>query len=153
MGEVMLCGCLGHSVHVRFTIFGDRRKTATKTSTLDMGRADFRLLRVLVKVPWETAFEGIGVHQCWSVFKHCLLKAQDQAIPKYQKSSRWGRKPTWLTRDLLLELGQKKKVYGCWKQGQATWKEYRDTVCICSCLFVCYFTPSTFSHLFIKNNI
>ena len=31
----------------------------------------------------------------------------------------------------MLELRQKKKVYGCWKQGQATWKEYRDAVCVC----------------------
>ena len=50
---------------VEFRIYGDRRKTATKTSALDMGKADFRLLRELVsKVPWETSFEGIGVHQC-----------------------------------------------------------------------------------------
>lgn len=24
---------------------------------------------------------------------------------------------------------QKKKVYGCWKQGQAMWEDYRDAVC------------------------
>ena len=94
-GDVAIGGHLGHNDHeaVEFKIFGDRRKTATITSALDMGRADFRLLRELVsKVPWETAFEGI--YQCWSVFKHCLLRAQDQAIPKYQKSGRWGRRPS-----------------------------------------------------------
>lgn len=89
----------------------------------------FRLLRELVsKVPWETAFEGTGVHQCWSTFKHCLLKAQDQAIPKHRKSGRRGRRPAWLTSDLLLELRRKKKVYGCWKEGQATRREYKDAV-------------------------
>lgn len=115
-GVVAIGGCLSHCNHKadEFKIFGDRRKTATKTSALDMGRADFRLLRKIVsKVPSETAFEGIGVHQCWSVLKQCLLKAQDQAILKYQKSSRRGRRPVCLTRDLLLELRRIKKVYGC----------------------------------------
>ncbi|GAB0205816.1 hypothetical protein GRJ2_003047200 [Grus japonensis] len=134
MGEVAIGGRLGHSDHevVEFKIFGDRRKTATKTSTLDMRRADFRLLRELVsQVPWETALEGIGVHQCWSLFKGHLLRAQEQAIPKCRKSSRRSRRPAWLNRDLLLELRRKKKVYACWKQGQATWEDYRDAARLC----------------------
>ncbi|GAB0208000.1 mitochondrial enolase superfamily member 1 [Grus japonensis] len=48
-----------------------------------------------------------------------------------QKSSRRGRRPAWLSRDLLLELRLKKKVYGCWKQGQATWEDYRDAARLC----------------------
>ncbi|GAB0177896.1 hypothetical protein GRJ2_000254900 [Grus japonensis] len=133
MGELAIGGCLGHSDHevVEFKIFGDRRKTDTKTSTLDMRRADFRLLRELVsQVPWETALEGIGVHQRWSLFKCRLLRAQEQAIPKCRKSSRLDR-PAWLNRDLLLELRQKKKVYACWKQGQATREDYRDAAHLC----------------------
>ena len=95
MGEVATGGCLGHSSHeaVKFQIYGNRRKPASKTSTLDMRRADFRLLRELLsKVPWEKAFEGAGVHQCWSLFKYHLLRAQEQAIPKCRKSSRRGRR-------------------------------------------------------------
>ena len=110
----------------------DRSKTASKTLTLNMGRADFRLLKELVsKVPWESAFEGIGVHECWSLFKSHLLRAQEQAIPKCQKSSKRGRRPAWLSRDLLLELRQKRKVYGHWKQGQVPWEDYRDAVRHC----------------------
>ena len=62
------------------------------------------------KAPWECAFEGIGVHECWSLFKSHPLRAQKQAIPKCWKSSRWDRRPAWLSRDPL-ELRQKKKVY------------------------------------------
>ena len=54
VGDVVIGGRLGHSDHevVEFKIYGDRRKSATKTSSLDMGKADFRLLRELVsKVP------------------------------------------------------------------------------------------------------
>lgn len=56
----------------------DRRKSAKKISILHMRRADFRLVRKLLsKVPWENTFEGAEV-QCWSLFKHNLLKAQEQ---------------------------------------------------------------------------
>lgn len=54
-GKVALSGHPGHSDHVvvEFKTFGDRRKTVTKTSTLDMERTDFRLLGELVsKVRW-----------------------------------------------------------------------------------------------------
>ena len=100
MGEVVIGGCLGHSDHevVEFQIIGDdRRKTASKTSTLDMGRADFGLLKELVsKVPWESAFEGTGVHECWSLFKSHPLRVQKQAIAKCRKSNKWGRRPAWI---------------------------------------------------------
>lgn len=70
MGEVVIGGCPGHSDHemAEFKIFGNRRKTASKSSALAMETADFRLLSELVcEVPLEPAFEGIGVHQCWLV--------------------------------------------------------------------------------------
>ena len=63
MGEVVIGGCLGHSDHkvVDFQIIGNRRNTTSETSTLDMGRVDFRLVKDLAsKVPWETVFEDIG---------------------------------------------------------------------------------------------
>lgn len=48
VGDMVVCGYLGHSDHklVEFQIIGNRRKTAGKTSTLGMGRAEFGLLRV-----------------------------------------------------------------------------------------------------------
>uniref|UniRef100_A0A8C0A0D2 Reverse transcriptase domain-containing protein n=1 Tax=Anas zonorhyncha TaxID=75864 RepID=A0A8C0A0D2_9AVES len=97
-----------------------------------MGKADFRLLGELVsKVPWEAALEGLDVHQCWSFFKRCLLEAQDQAIPKYRKSGRRGRRPAWLTRNILMEIRRKQRVFRYWKEGQVTWKEYRDAARVC----------------------
>ncbi|GAB0206466.1 mitochondrial enolase superfamily member 1 [Grus japonensis] len=36
-----------------------------------------------------------------------------------------------MSRDLLRELRQKRKVYGHWKQGQTTWEDYRDAVRHC----------------------
>lgn len=114
MGEMVHGGCLGYSDHEigEHIVLGDRRKRATVT--LDMGKSDFMLLGELFgKFPRKAASEGIGVHQCWSLFKYHLLGAQEKAIPKCWKSSRQGRRPAWLNRDLLPELRLKKKVCGC----------------------------------------
>ncbi|KAK4828074.1 hypothetical protein QYF61_023134 [Mycteria americana] len=62
------------------------------------------------------------------VFK---VRVQEQAIPECQKSSKRDRRLAWLSRDLLLELRQKRKVYGHQKQGQVTWEDYRDAVRHC----------------------
>jgi len=81
VGKVVINSCLGHSDHevVEFQTVGDRRKTASKTSTLGMRKADFGLLKELVsEVTWESAFEGIWVHECWSLFKSHLLRAQER---------------------------------------------------------------------------
>ena len=83
MGDVMVGGCLGHSDHERIEskIFGVMRKKVSRVATLDFRRANFKLFRELVsRVSWESAFEGLGVHECWSVFKNHLLKAQEKEI-------------------------------------------------------------------------
>lgn len=54
MCEVMIGGCLGHSNHemVEFKIFGDMRKIVIRATSLDFGRADFKLLKeAFSKVP------------------------------------------------------------------------------------------------------
>jgi len=68
-------------------------------------RADFRLLgEVVSEVLQEIAFEGIGVHQRFSLFKYNRLRPQEQAIPKCWKTSRQNRRLAWMNRNLLLEL-------------------------------------------------
>lgn len=72
MSKVEMSSYLGHGNHaaIEFEISVVRKKSASKTSALDTGRTNFRLLRVLVsKVPWEITVEGAKLHQCWSLFK------------------------------------------------------------------------------------
>ena len=135
MGEVVIGDCIHHSDHevIELQIIGNMRKTASKTSTLAVGRADFGLLTELVsKIPWESAFEHLGVCEYWSLFQSHLLRAQEQAVPKCWKSNQWGTVLASLNRYLLLELEQKRQVCGCWKQGQVTREDYREAVCHCS---------------------
>jgi len=57
---------------------------------------------------------------------------QERCIPLRKKSSKGGRRPAWLNKELLAEIRQKTKVHGMWKEGQATWEEYRNMVKACT---------------------
>jgi len=48
-----------------------------------------------------------------------------------KKSSKGGRRPAWSNKELQAEIRWKKKVHGMWKEGQATWEEYRNVVRAC----------------------
>ena len=103
VGDVMVGGRLGHSNHERieFSILGEIRRGISRTATLDFQRADFGLFRGLVdRVPWEAVLKGKGVQEGWTFFKKEILKAQEQAIPRCQKTSWLGIRPAQLNREL-----------------------------------------------------
>jgi len=85
--------------------------------TLDFRRANFGLFKDLLGgIPWVSALEGRGVQESWSLFKNHFLHAQDRCIPLSKKSSKEGRRPVWMSKELLAELRWKKKVHGMWKE-------------------------------------
>ncbi|KAK4813362.1 hypothetical protein QYF61_003561 [Mycteria americana] len=130
----LLTGHLGQSDHemTEFLICGEAARGVSKTATLDFRRADFGLFRRLVeRVPWEAALMGKGVQEGWTFFREEVLKAQDQAVPRCRKTSRRGRRPAWLTRELWLELRKKRRVYDLWKKGQATQEDYKGVARLC----------------------
>ena len=60
-----------------------------------------------------------GIHQTQTPF------------PQQKKSSRRGRQPLWLCKDLQLKLREKREMYRKQKQGCVAWEEYRAVVCVC----------------------
>ncbi|KAK4816775.1 hypothetical protein QYF61_022887 [Mycteria americana] len=132
--HVMVGGCLGQSDHemTEFLIHGEVVRGVSKTATLDFRRADFVLFRRLVeRVPWEAALMGKGVQEGWTFFKEEVLKAQERAVPRCQKMSRWGIIPSWLNIELWLELRKKRRVYDLWKKGQASQEDYKGVARLC----------------------
>ncbi|KFQ50852.1 hypothetical protein N333_11838, partial [Nestor notabilis] len=96
---------------------------------LDFKRADLGPFRnLLSKVPWDIVLEGRGAQDCWLLLKDHLLQAQECCVPTRRKCSRKARRPPWMDKELLRKLRKKKIAYRRWKQGQATWEEYRDIV-------------------------
>ncbi|KAK4823601.1 hypothetical protein QYF61_003801 [Mycteria americana] len=74
---------------------------------------------------------GKGVQEGWAFFKEEVLKAQERAVPRCRKTSRRGRRPAWLTRELWLELRKKRRVYDLWKKGRETQEDYKGVARLC----------------------
>ncbi|KFP90774.1 hypothetical protein N311_01836, partial [Apaloderma vittatum] len=101
-------------------------------TTLDFSRADCALFKqFLGEIPWGRVLEGKRAQDSWLIFKDHFFQAQDQCIPGGRKSRKRARRPTWLTRDLLGKLRWKKRVYKSWKEGLATWVEYKTVIRAC----------------------
>ena len=112
--DVKVGGHLGHSDHEMLdcSILAEPRRGVSRTATLDFQRADFGHFRTMVeRVPWEGVFEGMGAQEGWECFKEVILKVQELAIPKSQKTSQQARRLDWLNRDLWLEIKNRRKVY------------------------------------------
>ncbi|KAK4806903.1 LOW QUALITY PROTEIN: hypothetical protein QYF61_012624 [Mycteria americana] len=58
-------------------------------------------------------------------------RTQELSIPMCKKSGKEGRRPAWLSKDLLVKLKCKKEMHRQWKQGHVSWEEYRDSAWMC----------------------
>jgi len=86
-------GCSDHEM-VEFRILRGGSRAISRIKILDFRRANFGLFKELLGgIPWVRALEGRGVQECWSLFKHRFLHAQDQCIPLRKKSRKRGRRP------------------------------------------------------------
>lgn len=129
LGDAKVGGHLGHSDHemLDFLILVEPRWGVSRTATLDFWRADFNLFRTMVeRVPLELVLESVGAQEGWEYFNKVILKVQELTIPESWKTSQQARRLDWLNRDLWLELKSKRKAYGLWKSGQATYDDYRQ---------------------------
>ncbi|GAB0183528.1 hypothetical protein GRJ2_000818100 [Grus japonensis] len=117
---------------MEFRILHGRSRAISRITTLGFRRANFGLFKDLLgRIPRVRALEGREVQESWSVFKHHFLLAQDQCILKSKKPSKGGRRPAWISKELLEKLKGKKEVSSMWKKGLATWEEYRNVVRVC----------------------
>jgi len=84
----------------------------SRIKTLDFRRANNSGLykELLGGILWVRALEGRGVQESCLLFKHHFLHAQDWCIPLSKKSRKGGRRPAWMSKELLVELRWKRKV-------------------------------------------
>ncbi|GAB0203352.1 hypothetical protein GRJ2_002800800 [Grus japonensis] len=116
---------------VEFRILHGRSRAISRITILDFRRGNFGLFKDLLgRIPWVRALEGKGTQESWSVFKHHFLQAQDRCVLKSIKTSK-GRRPAWISKELLGKFKGKKEVYRMWKKGVAIWEEYRNVVREC----------------------
>lgn len=67
--------------------------------------------------PWETTLQDKEAEQSWQLFNDIFLREQVLLIPTCKKAGWECRRPIWLK--------CKKKMHRQWKQGHASWEEYR----------------------------
>jgi len=92
-----------------------------RITTLDFRRANSGLFQHLLGgIPQVRALESRGLQESWSLFKHHFLHARDRCSSMSKKSSKARRRPAQISKELLAKLKWKRKVYGMWKEGQAT---------------------------------
>ncbi|KGL75094.1 hypothetical protein N309_08010, partial [Tinamus guttatus] len=107
-------------------------KAVSSVATMGFKRTNFGLFRdALGRIPWARALEGRGAQESWLVFKQHFLHAQQQCIPVCKKAGRGGRRPAWMSKELVAMLKEKEEVYRMWKKGQAPWEKYRNVVREC----------------------
>ncbi|KFQ20168.1 hypothetical protein N332_09221, partial [Mesitornis unicolor] len=100
--------------------------------TLNFRKANFQLFKELVnRTPWQMALKDKGAEQSWQIFKEAFHREQELSIPKCKKSGREGKRPAWMSRDLLAKLKGKMELHRQWKQGQVSWEEYMDVAWVC----------------------
>jgi len=96
---------------VKFRILRGGSRAISRIKSLDFRRANFRLFKeILGGIPCVRDLEGRSGHESWSLFKHHFLHAQDWCIPVCKKCRKGGRRPAWMSKDLLGEFRWKRKV-------------------------------------------
>jgi len=115
VGDVVVGGCLGLSNHemMEFSVRGEVKRGASKTTAPGFQRADFGLLRTLVeRVPWERVLKGKGVQEGWLFSREEVLKAQEQPVPMYCKTTGLAEQGACAGAE------EKRSVCHLWKKGQ-----------------------------------
>jgi len=100
--------------------------------TLNFRKAKFQLFKKVVnRTPWEKVLRDRGAEQSWQIVKDAFHRAQELSIPMCKKSGEEGKRPAWLSQDLLIKLRGRKEMHRQWMQGQVSWEEYRDAAQLC----------------------
>jgi len=71
-----------------------------------------------------------GVQESWLLFKHRFIHAQDQCSPRERNLEKEAGDPCGSARSFYRN-SDAREVYGMWREGQATWEEYRNVVKTC----------------------
>ncbi|PKU32688.1 nedd4-binding protein 2-like 2 [Limosa lapponica baueri] len=124
-------GCSDHAL-VEFTVLRDTCQTRGIVRTLNFRKANLQLFKELVnRTPWEAVLRDKGAEQSWQTFKDAFHRAQELSIPRCKKSSKKGKRPAWLSQDLLVKVKDKKEWHRQFRQEQVSWEEYRDAARLC----------------------
>ncbi|KFQ24241.1 hypothetical protein N331_03502, partial [Merops nubicus] len=100
--------------------------------TLNFRKTNFHLFRELVnRNPWKAVLRNKGAEESWQISKEAFHRAQELSLPLCRISGKKGKRPAWLSHELLVVLMNKVKLHTELKQGQVSWGEYREAARLC----------------------
>jgi len=129
MGDINTGGSLGCSDHAleEFAVLTDKCQVKNEVRILKFKQAKCQLFKELVsRTPWETVLRERGTQQSWQMFKETFCRAQELSVPRCNKSGKEGKRPAWLSQDLLVKLKGKRELCRQWNQEKGSREEYRD---------------------------
>ena len=96
---------------VELTVLKDMGKTST-VRTLYFRKANLQLFKQLIGMtPWERVLRERGAEQSWQIFKDGFHRSQELLIPRCKKSEKEGKRPAWLSRDMVVKLKGKEEMH------------------------------------------
>jgi len=98
---------IGYSYHeiVNFRIPGGGSRAKSRATAMDFRKGDIKLFRDLLgRIPWDLILERRKIQVSQLIFKDNLFQAQGRSIQTSRKSSKHGRRPAWMCKDLLTEI-------------------------------------------------
>lgn len=117
-------GCSNREM-VEFKTLCGRSTAEGRIATLHFRRAYFDFFKDLLGgLLWARVLEGKGSQHSGLVLKHHFFQAQDRCIPMTTKPGQGGKRPVWMSKELMDKLKGKKVVHEMWKKGRSTWEEY-----------------------------
>ncbi|PKU31931.1 hypothetical protein llap_17764 [Limosa lapponica baueri] len=99
----------------------------SRVRMLNFRRPNVQLFKELV----EGTPADKGAEESWQLLNNIFLRVQELSVPIRKKSGKEGRRPPWLSKNLLVKLKCKKEMHRQWNQGHVSWEEYRDTARMC----------------------
>ena len=121
---------LANSDHnmVSFEVFFKTPKVMTKAKVYNFRKANYEGMKQrLTEVDWSK-IEKTSTEKGWLFFKNVVLEAQNNYIPKVDKSKSKTKWPKWFNRSIKKNIQRKKALYRAFKrdQKQSTQKEYLE---------------------------
>lgn len=90
------------------------------------------MLRELVStILWESDFQGLEIHERWSIFKNNLLYTQEQANYTIPEVKQEGQKSSLAEQGTPLGTHEEKKLYDHCKRDEDSQDDYRAVVPMC----------------------
>ena len=117
VNDISELGWIGNSDHsaIMCSIQCDVNCRRDVVQYMDWKNADIDKMKdFLISFPWAETFAPLNTQQCWSMFTNQLNIIQEECVPK--KNLKKNVQPPWMSRNLLIQVRQKRKQ----------WKKYRQ---------------------------